>query len=110
MNSQLQPTPVLSDTDAALRMRLLAALQAALSDRGARCVLARNHKLVLRDQGPVEPSGLTDPKLHVFLSGRSLCVTTDNHVYTWLAGRESPVDNPAAAAAAICDAAASWSR
>lgn len=98
------------DYPAALRTRLLAALQAALSDRGARCVLARSHKLELPGKAPAEPPGLTDPKLHVLRPGRSLCVTTDNYACTWLASRESPAGNPAAAAAAICDAAASWSR
>lgn len=42
------------DYPAALSTRLLA----ALSDRGARCVLARKHKLVLPGKGPAGPSGL----------------------------------------------------
>lgn len=103
MTSQLHPAPILTDAEAARRMLVLAELQAALSALGARCVLARNHKLVLRyNEGPCEPSGLTDPQLLVFLPARSLYITTDNDDYFWLGNRQSPVDNPAAAAAAIC--------
>jgi hypothetical protein len=40
--------PVLDEHEAASRLLILAGLQVALAESGIRCVLARNHRLVLR--------------------------------------------------------------
>ena len=40
--------PILTEAEVARRMSLLAELQAALTAQGIRCVLARNHRLVLQ--------------------------------------------------------------
>lgn len=95
--------PVLSETEVASRVSLLAALRGALEEAGIRCLLARKHRLVLRySQGPCEPSGMTDPQLHVFgPSGRDVA-TTDGAVYRLASGSEVAVTDPAAAADAIC--------
>src|SRR5258708_32667675 len=78
MTSQLHPAPILPDAELAGRMPLLAELQGALHALGFRCVLARNHKLVLRyNEGPYEPSGLTEPQRHIFLTDSSQRMTTD---------------------------------
>jgi hypothetical protein len=95
-------TPILTDAEAGSRMMQLAELQAILEARGVTCVLARNHKLVLRyAEGPYKPSGLTDPQLFVFLPGGCQHVTTDGVNYK-LGDQAFPVCDPAAAAVAIC--------
>ncbi len=72
---------ILDETEAARRMRLLAALQGTLKQRQVRSILARNHRLFLRyNDGPGEPSGLTDPKLHVF-GPQGHVVTIKNSTY-----------------------------
>lgn len=84
------------------RMRPLADLQVALEAHGVRCVPARNHRLVPRyNATPPEPSGLTDPALHIFTPGGTAIATTDGHIYTLPGGHASPVTDPAAAATAI---------
>lgn len=103
MTSQHHPMPVLSDDEAASRMRLLADLRAALSALGIQSLLARRQRLVLVSrymEGPFDPSGLTDPQLHVFLPSGALSVTTDGVSYR-LAKQKFPVEEPSAAAAAI---------
>lgn len=95
--------PVLSETEAARRVSLLAELRGALESAGVRCLLARKHRLVLRyNQGPYEPSGMTDPQLHIFASGGADVATTDGAVYRLASGAELAVTDPAAAAGAIC--------
>lgn len=103
MTSELDPTPILTDAETASRMLLLAELQAALRDLGIQCVLARNHRLVLRDRAerPFKPSGLTDPQLFVFLPSGCQHVTTDGVSYR-LGSDQFPVRESAAAAVAIC--------
>jgi|HubBroStandDraft_1064217.scaffolds.fasta_scaffold17488_2 hypothetical protein len=69
---------------------------------GVRCVLARRRRLVLRyNVSPCEPSGLTDPQLHVFTSDGSQIATTDGVTYTLADGCQHPVSDPDAAAALI---------
>ncbi|HUD38209.1 MAG TPA: hypothetical protein VMR14_15015 [Streptosporangiaceae bacterium] len=62
------------------------------------CVLARNHRLVLRYKrlGPPEPSGRTDPALHILGPDGTVIATTDGSVYQ-ISGTQFPVGNPAAA-------------
>jgi hypothetical protein len=96
-------SPILSDLEAESRLRLLAELQAALSALGVESILARNHRLVLRyNVAPLDPSGLTDPQLHIF--GNKGVVTTDGKVYRLDRGGEFPVDNAAAVATLIWSA------
>jgi hypothetical protein len=100
------PTPltpsVLDDQDAALRMLVLADLQAALAGSGFRAMLARNHRLVLRyGQAPLDPSGLTNPALHIFGPAGTRVATTDGITYRLDDGQEYPVTDPAALAAHI---------
>jgi hypothetical protein len=94
---------VLSDSEAGQRVMLLGELHAALDNLGVRCVLARNHRLVLRynDPPPLLPSGPTDPTLHIFGPAGTLVATTDGTVYRLDDGQEYPASDPAAAAAAI---------
>jgi hypothetical protein len=100
--SQVHDSPILTNAEVGSRMKLLAELQAALEARGITCVLARNHKLVLRyAEGPMEPSGLTDPQLFVFIPSGCQHVTMDGTNYR-LGNDEFPVRDPAAAAVAIC--------
>jgi hypothetical protein len=103
-----QAEPVLDDDVVARRMFLLAGLHYQFDRLGVQCVLARCQRLVLRynSEGPHKPSGLTDPHLYVFLSGGSQIVTTEGANHR-LGSDEFPVDDPAAAAVAICANAAS---
>jgi hypothetical protein len=83
-------------------MRQLAQLQAALDARGVRCVLARHHRLVLRyNCRPSEPSGLTDPQLHIFVPSGTEIATTDITSYQLASGRVFSASDPSAAAAVI---------
>jgi hypothetical protein len=85
------------------RSALLAALRDALDERGARSVLTRNQRLVLRyNQAPCEPSGPTDPQLHILApSGPARVVTTDGTAYRLAGGGQWPVSDPGTAAAAL---------
>jgi hypothetical protein len=96
-------TPILDQREVSERSALLAALRDALDERGARSVLTRNHRLVLRyNQAPCEPSGPTDPQLRILASaGPAQVITTDGTTY-WLAGgAQWPVNDPHTAAAAL---------
>lgn len=96
--------PILGAGEADRRMLVLAGLHEALHGLGVRCVLARNHRLVLekfKHAAPIGPSGLTDPVLHAFLPDGIGHVTTDGTRYR-LDGREFSAGDPAAAAAALC--------
>ena len=100
------PTPltpsILEDQDAARRMLVLVGLQAALAESGVQAVLARNHRLVLRySQAPLDPSGLTNPALHIFGPAGKRVATTDGITYRLDDGQEFPVTDPAALAAHI---------
>jgi len=93
---------ILTEAVATRRMLLLAELQAALAVVGVRCVLARNQRLVLQyNVSPCEPSGLTDPKLHIFTPDGTDTATTDGTAYRLATGPEYLTADPAAAAAAI---------
>ncbi|SRR6266487_4685437 len=100
MTNNAQPRdPVLSEAEVACRMRLLARLEDALRARGVRCALARRHRLVLRyNQALFEQSGLIDPQLRVFTTGRTDVVSTDGTVFWLMSGDEIPVIDPGAAA------------
>jgi hypothetical protein len=81
---------------------LLAELHDVLAAQGVRAILARNHRLVLRsDQAPYEPSGPTDPALHIFASDGTAIATTDGTTYVFTTGQRSAASDPAAAAALI---------
>jgi hypothetical protein len=96
---------VLAEAEVSVRMLLLAELQAALAASAVRCVLARNHRLVLRSsEAPFEPSGLTDPSLYVLFDDRTRSATTDGTTYRLDNGEELPVGDPVAVAALICRA------
>jgi hypothetical protein len=83
-------------------MLALGELQAALSALGVRCVLARNHRLVLRyNRARSAPSGLTDPKLHILAPEGTRIATTDATAYRLDNGQEYSASDPAAAAAAL---------
>jgi hypothetical protein len=94
--------PVLSEPEASRRVLQLSELQASLTALGVRSVLARNHRLVLRyNSESYEPSGLTDPKLHVFIAGDTLVATTDGTTYTMADFGQYSASDPAAAAAVL---------
>jgi hypothetical protein len=91
--------PILAKADAARRMLLLTELQAALATLGVSCVLARNHRLVLQvSRKPCAPSGLTDPKLHIFGPHSTVIAMTDGTTFSLASGQQYPASNPAAAA------------
>ena len=97
----LPACPVLTDAEATSRTRLLADLRAELASLGIRSILARNHRLVLRyNTVPGEPSGLTDPELHI-LGASADVATTDGSTYTLASGSTHPAADPAAAARTI---------
>ncbi len=93
---------ILSEDEVARRMLLLAKLQNALTAQGVCCVLARNHRLILRySVNPWERSGMTEPKLHLFMpTGRDIA-TTDGTTYRLASGAEFAVADPVFAAVAI---------
>jgi hypothetical protein len=98
-----QTDPVLSDPEAERRMLLLTELQAALTQRGVRAVVARHHRLVLSSAGQTfTPYGLTDPSLHIFTPSGTRKATVCAAAYRIDNGDEHPASDPAAAAAAIC--------
>jgi hypothetical protein len=95
--------PILDDAEAARRLLALTYLQAALIESGIQSTLARNHRLILRysEKAPLEPSGQTDPRLHIFLPDETRTVTTDGTSYLLDDGHAIPAADPAAAAALI---------
>ena len=95
-------SPILDDAEIAKRKDLLAGLQAALAESGIQCRLAGRQRLVLRyaEEPPHTPSGPTDPSLFV-LGSASTVVTTDGHRFRLRNGRQVPVGDLAAVAAAI---------
>jgi hypothetical protein len=95
--------PVLAEAEVARRQLQLADLRAALASASIDSALAGRHRLVLRYQaeGPCEPSGPTDPQLHVFLAGGKVVVTTDGMMYHLPGGVTSPASDSAGAAAIL---------
>jgi hypothetical protein len=91
--------PVLDESEVGRRMLLLAELRSSLAELGVRSVVARNHRLVLRyNQVPLEPSGLTNPRLHIFCRSAARTAVTDGMSYRLDSGEEFPASDPAAAA------------
>jgi hypothetical protein len=81
---------------------LLAELRDVLAAQGIRAILARNHRLVLRsDKAPYEPSGPTDPALHIFLCDCTTIATTDGTTYVFTTGQRAAASEPDAAAALV---------
>lgn len=94
--------PILAEAEVCRRMLLLSELQAALAALGVRSVLARNHRLVLRyGGGPCEPSGLTNPTLHILRPDCAAIATTDGGTYRLSSGQEYSADDSGATATAI---------
>jgi hypothetical protein len=91
---------ILAEADVTRRMLLLTELQSTLAAQGAQSVLARRHRIVLRADQPIGPSGLTNPELHIFAPGGTYIATTDGTTYRLASGPEYPVDDPAGAAIA----------
>jgi hypothetical protein len=95
-------TPILSRAEADRRTLLLAELQSSLSELGVGAVLARHHRLVLQDNRvPSGPSGMTDPRLHIFTPDGTCIATTNGTAYHLAAGQQCPAGDPAAAATFI---------
>jgi hypothetical protein len=93
---------VLTETEAASRLRLLADLKTELASLGIPSVLARNHRLVLRyNTVPCEPSGPTDPQLHILVPAGTEIATTNGSTYALSSGRTHAATDPAAAARLI---------
>ncbi len=96
--------PVLAQSEVTSRVTLLAELQAALAALGIQSVLVRNRRLVLRSAGNgMEPSGPTNPQLHVFAPGGTQIATTDAARYEFTTGPACPADDPQAAAVSLRD-------
>jgi hypothetical protein len=93
-------TPVLAKDEASRRVALLAELQGALAAQGIRSVLARRHRLVLsgRNSTTCEPSGPTDPELHIFTQDGKEIATARGRTYHFASGQAHPADDPARAA------------
>jgi hypothetical protein len=98
-SSELSRSPILATKEASRRAALLSDLQAALAAQGIRSVLARQHRLVLRGgRRPCEPSGPTDPQLHIFTPDGTDIATTRASTYRFASGLVHPADDPARAA------------
>lgn len=94
--------PVLAESEVTRRVMLLAELQAALDALGIQAVLVRNRRLVLRAAGSgLEPSGPTDPQLHIFADDGTEIASIDGARYEFSAGPSCPADDPQAAAASL---------
>lgn len=94
---QANGQPILAEAEVSRRMLLLTELQAALAADGVRCVLARNHRLVLQYNAiPCHPSGLINPQLHIFAPDGTDIATTDGKTYSLASGGQCPADDPAA--------------
>jgi hypothetical protein len=91
---------VLADVEAYRRRSLLTRLQAGLAGHGVRSVLVGRHVLTLRAAAPFQPSGPSDPELHLLDTDRQV-VTTDGAAYHLSSGHAVPADDPAAAAARL---------
>jgi len=99
----IQPAEtILTHAEAASRLALLAELQTRLAELGARCVLARTRRLVLRSgKTTAEPSGPTDPRLYVITPAGTPAITTDGTAYNLATGQRYAASDPHAAAARI---------
>lgn len=101
-----QSPQLLPEEQVIRRLALLAELRDALSAQGIGSVVARNHRIVLRfNASPYEPSGLTNPGLHILGGERIEAVTTDGAAYHLPGNRQCSVSDPAGAALMIAQAA-----
>jgi len=93
---------ILTEEEVARRVLLLTELRHAISGYGVCGVLTRNHRIVLRYPAHhSQPSGMTEPKLHLFLPGSRDIVMTDGAVFRLASGGVFAAANPAAAAREI---------
>jgi hypothetical protein len=93
---------ILREEEIVRRVTLLTELQAALAALGIQSLLVRNRRIVLRSAGNgLEPSGPTNPQLHVFADDGTEIVTTDGELYEFSTCPASPADDPQAAAASL---------
>jgi len=96
---------ILTEAEVARRVVLLTELRHALAMHGACGVLTRNHSIVLRYPADhSRPSGMTEPKLHVFMPGGRDIITTDGSAFHLTSGAVLGDGDLAAAARAICRA------
>lgn len=93
---------ILHEAEVIRRVTLLTELQAALDALGIQSLLARNRRIVLRSAGNgMEPSGPTNPQLHVFAADGTEIATTDGELYEFSTYPACPADDPQAAAASL---------
>jgi hypothetical protein len=105
-NEQNPPSarpPILATGEAARRAALLSDLSSALEAQGVSTVLARTRRLVLgtKPHKRPEPSGPTDPQLHVFTPDGTAIITTDGTSYLSRDGSAYLADDSAQAARQI---------
>jgi hypothetical protein len=85
--------------EARRRAAVLNDLQSALAAQGVSSVLARYHRLVLGGgSSKCEPSGPTDPQLHIFTPDGTDIATARGSTYHFASGHAHPADDPARAA------------
>jgi len=98
-NPALTRPPILTREEASRRAALLADLQNALAAQGVSSVLARRHRLVLQGgRTRSEPSGPTEPQLHIFTPDGTDIATTHGSAYHFASGDAHPAADPARAA------------
>ncbi len=96
--------PILAPAEITRRLLMLVELQGALAAQGIHSVLARTHRLVLQyNYSGCEPSGPTDPELHIFIPGGLIdtVATADGSVYSLVGTERCSVSDPSAAVAVI---------
>jgi hypothetical protein len=94
--------PVLPAAEVTRRVTLLAELQDAFTAHDVQAVLVRNRRIVLRATGTgLEPSGPTNPQLHVFLGDGTEIATTDGTQYEFTTGPAHLIGDPQAAATSL---------
>lgn len=94
-------SPILAEAEATRRIAFLTELQNALEVHGICSVLAKTRRLVLRyNTSPQEPSGPTNPQLHILSPHGTNIATTDGTTYHFTSGKTYPTSDPTAAAAA----------
>jgi hypothetical protein len=96
---------ILTEEEVASRVLLLTGLRHALAGHGVCGVPSRTHRIVLwYPARHGQPSGMTEPKLHLFMPGGRDIVTTDGTVFRLASGGVFAARNLPAAALAICRA------
>lgn len=94
--------PILDESEVIQRVMLLAELQVALVARGMQSLLVRNRRIVLRSAGTgLEPSGPTNPQLHIFQDDGTEIATTDGTRYEFATRLVHPVADPQAVAESL---------